>query len=738
MSGHEPAAITAKGRAMASDADPSGSKPEPAFEIGLALSGAISAGAYTAGVIDFLVQALQAWEDARPDAPRHKVRIRTIAGASAGAITGAIGVVALARGLRPTPLSDDENRRSHRETRERPFQTIRCVLPSLYRTWVTRPRMVAAEQGDVDFLSFEDLQPDSVAGRKNVPAMVQSLMNSRLLDAIRDEAFEPPDEAVPIQPPYPYLAETMHLVMTVSNLRGIPFTVSFGNSSYGMQTHGDRLHYAIRGIGSGDWPKVAWLDAEHPIELDTATLPKTAKATPAAWTDYGTCALASAAFPIGLAPRMISTPFASYANRQYPLNVALNGIKASFPEGNGATYNFLNVDGGVINNNPFDYVQYAIMENRGSVRTEGSTADRSVIMVSPFPEPPTFLPEGSPVADIVSVLKALFPALINQARFRASELGPALDPRDYSRFLIAPHRVLPDDATPDGAKPERQERYAIACGLLGGFGGFLDEQFRAHDYQLGRRNCQRFLRTTFGVSADHPISEPMRGQEAFAIATDPDAALDARCTLVPLVGNAVPEVALPHWPQMSQAAFDHLMDRIGQRLDKAAPIFLKSQTGNRLLRWIAWTGLTVQRGRILSYLRATILADLVRRDQIESWTLPASVVDWAVSQPLPHGGPDKGPDNVRAVVAELVSPAFDCRTIPNVATATHLGSDFVRGTLKRLESVAADAPYRVVGAGRYADQDLFVLASRRPRGVRTWPLVGRVSNWFVAPRIDCA
>ena len=37
------------------------------FQIGLAMSGAISAGAYTAGVFDFLIQALDEWEKARND-----------------------------------------------------------------------------------------------------------------------------------------------------------------------------------------------------------------------------------------------------------------------------------------------------------------------------------------------------------------------------------------------------------------------------------------------------------------------------------------------------------------------------------------------------------------------------------------------------------------------------------------------------------------------------------------------
>src|SRR5436309_7074225 len=72
------------------------------FEIGLVMAGAISAGAYTAGVIDFLIQALDEWEAAKrfarahpghPQArecPMHEVRIRVMAGASAGGMTAAL------------------------------------------------------------------------------------------------------------------------------------------------------------------------------------------------------------------------------------------------------------------------------------------------------------------------------------------------------------------------------------------------------------------------------------------------------------------------------------------------------------------------------------------------------------------------------------------------------------------------------------------------------------------------
>ena len=72
-------------------------KPENAinpgtFHIGLSMAGAISAGAYTAGVFDMLMEALEAWQvtkDKEKDlpaktVPTHNVIISVISGASAG------------------------------------------------------------------------------------------------------------------------------------------------------------------------------------------------------------------------------------------------------------------------------------------------------------------------------------------------------------------------------------------------------------------------------------------------------------------------------------------------------------------------------------------------------------------------------------------------------------------------------------------------------------------------------
>jgi predicted acylesterase/phospholipase RssA len=62
------------------------------------MAGAISAGAYTAGVLDFLTEALDEWYDAKARGeavPRHDVSIEVFSGASAGGMCAAISAVML-------------------------------------------------------------------------------------------------------------------------------------------------------------------------------------------------------------------------------------------------------------------------------------------------------------------------------------------------------------------------------------------------------------------------------------------------------------------------------------------------------------------------------------------------------------------------------------------------------------------------------------------------------------------
>ncbi|MEK7718121.1 MAG: hypothetical protein AAB347_00700, partial [Bacteroidota bacterium] len=98
---------------------------------------------------------------------------------------------------------------------------------------------------------------------------------------------------------------------------------------------------------------------------------------------------------------------------------------------------------------------------------------------------------------IIFTLPHLLGAMRQQLMVKTDLLERAFSDTDYTRFMVAPIRT----------KKGKTQKYSIACGSLGGFGGFFSKQFRIHDYLLGRRNCQRFIQQYFcvPVSANHPI-----------------------------------------------------------------------------------------------------------------------------------------------------------------------------------------------------------------------------------------
>ena len=139
------------------------------FEISLCMTGASSAGAYTAGVIDFLIEALEEWEARRgqPEVPDHRVVLRGFSGASAGGITGALAVVALAG------------------KRRRKGGAV-AYVPDLYEAWVEKPDLLGSVKGVPGLLATDDLE------NRPKGAPLVSLLNGRGLDEICKGVFPAP------------------------------------------------------------------------------------------------------------------------------------------------------------------------------------------------------------------------------------------------------------------------------------------------------------------------------------------------------------------------------------------------------------------------------------------------------------------------------------------------------------------------------------------------------------------
>lgn len=607
---------------------------EKCFELSLCMAGAISAGAYTGGVIDFLIEALEEWEAVRgnPGIPDHRVVLRGFAGASAGGITGALAAVALAGDGKPSdPTSDIP-------------PDVR--LKRLYEAWVLGPDMRPTD-GRPGFLSLEDLED------KTKPLV--SCLNGMVLDQIRDRIFANLGDCSP----KPYIATLFHGYVTLSNLRGIPYQITASGDSgavYGMQAHADRAHYVISGLGQILAPPVM-ADQDTANDLNTNTLPGytpgTGMLVPGTWRSYAEAAVATGAFPFALPPRQLMVEIDDYSQNNgktrlqpaidFAVRVAVSKtITPSWPKEwsrqNLSVRPIVNVDGGMIDNQPFEVARQILLrqENGAWVRNPdtATTAQRAVIMIAPFPEPPLFLDKDSELSPTLKfVLDRLVGTVIDQMRFKPEELQAAADEDKFSRYLIAPVRNGPGVTRTDGAA-------AIACGLLGGFGGFTDVQFRHHDYMLGRRNCQRFLQTELLVDVTNPVvagwavAAGNKAQDAVAEAaragralTDadfraagiarPDSAKETVIArLIPLYGSAAKEVKLPPWPKMAPQTLETLCDLLATRTKKILPRIL----GALRLAWFEslvadWVVIPKITRSIVDLFRDKLTKDMTARGQ---------------------------------------------------------------------------------------------------------------------------
>ena len=130
--------------------------------------------------------------------------------------------------------------------------------------------------------------------------------------------------------------------------------------------------------------------------------------------------------------------------------------------------------------------------------------------------------------------------MVSQLRFKADELVLARAPKVYSRWMVASRR----DETVNGK--QRLAEYAIACGGLAGFGGFFSRDFREDDYQLGRRNAQKFLRDTFALHENNPIFADWTAEQKQALGVTREKG--RFLPIIALLGDCTLEVHEPTWP----------------------------------------------------------------------------------------------------------------------------------------------------------------------------------------------
>lgn len=427
------------------------------FHIGLCLAGAVSAGAYTAGAMDYFLEALEDWQMRKRrgdvNVPSHNVVIPVIGGASAGGMTGAIMASAVHDPI--PPVSQAPN----------PLLT---PIPSnkFYHSWVD---LIADDMISV-MLDTSDIS------RQNM----QSLLNTNFIDQIAARTLGVSSNTGVQRE---YLDKQMKLFFTLSNLEGMDFDVAFRSNlpnynRYIITTHKDYLNFRMAD-SEQDYRGDGWIPLNFQKQLN-ADLVKQA-------------AIATGAFPIVFRPRKIIRD-GKYLNDLNWFDPITKAADRPFDLG---PYKTLNVDGGMINNEPFEKVRSVLSDITGQNDPEEyqsyNTFKSTVLMVDPFPSQPREFTFDTMLA---SVMGNTLTALINQSRIKPETLIQAMDSELAGQFLVAPIRYK------RGSEENFEGRYAIASGSLSGFGGFISKEFRMHDYFLGRANCEKFLRDHFTVPQD--------------------------------------------------------------------------------------------------------------------------------------------------------------------------------------------------------------------------------------------
>lgn len=485
------------------------------FEIALTMAGAVSAGAYTAGVLDFLVEALDEWDKVRGNAgvPQHQVKIAAMSGASAGSVVAAVLATCLHRRFEHGPVAGNP----------------------LYQIWVNGVDMR-------DLLG----QTDFRAG-DHIP----SLFDAKVLDRVAASALttwparwckEPPGiqrnwlgsvDGLPLK-----------LIFAQTNLSGVPFWAGMNGGRHGMTLHADHIRFVLN-------PTTGYRLREDEYALSAADLGKPEIHTD--WAHFIQHALGSSAFPLGLAHRDLRRRRQDYFFRYLPSNCPEEAIrlKPDWDAGpsSGRDYRYLCSDGGATNNEPFMFAHHELAGLNGNNPRDGQTACRAVIMIDPFPDPPNYkVPTGD--EDVLHILLPLLNAMKDQCRFNANELMLADDENIYSRFLIAPTSSAGlRHGKPDKSRP-------LASGGLAGFSGFVDREYRNHDFMLGRYNCQRFLQKHLSVVPGNPYVE---GQTT---------ANNGEVPIIPLYGSALEHACAPAWPvnKVSEESFALLAKLMDARL----------------------------------------------------------------------------------------------------------------------------------------------------------------------------
>lgn len=494
-------------------------REEGVFRLGLALGGTTATAAWTAGALDFLVEALDLWDDRKGDdrargdgrasVPDHALRLGIAGGASGGGLCAAL--LARAAGWDFPHATDAE-----------------AVANDGNPFW----RAFVEGSGGVSPLDAVDLGPSGSAA---------SAMVAAAAGVIRDW----PDVALPPRR-RAWLGDPFRVALAFANLRGVPYRTDSGPDGGGRVRSGHHLEHADHArfavpADAGDAAALGLRGDEHLIH------------DAAGWARFADLAAAATGVPDAAAARRLGRPAADYDWRGValpgeggaaPARIAVrlpawDALDASGP--GDAPYTFDGACGGTLGDRPLELVRSALAGLGGSNPRDPKEAHTAVLLLDPLGGVAALPPPGG-ACGILGALGGPAATWAEGASASTADLLLALEPMVASRFLLAARRER--DGRP------RHGAAALATAGMGGLLGALSRAFRVHDYMMGRENCRYFLMHEFVLHEDNPLfrgfaaRHPMVAEEYRPCPGQP-----GWLPIVPVAEHLRVPRLLPAWPR---------------------------------------------------------------------------------------------------------------------------------------------------------------------------------------------
>ncbi|WP_186291535.1 patatin-like phospholipase family protein [Nitrospirillum viridazoti] len=580
------------------------------FELGLVLGGTVSAGAYTAGALDFLIQALDHWHGQNPP---HKVLLRLAAGTSGGAVCAAVLGVSLNKSITPVRQSQAELNVEGNDARN----ALKDALKDnpFWQLWV--------ESLDLNpMLDTDDLDQDQPAR-----ALLNDTPIKHAMTAVLQRTITPGTLS------RPWVANPFRVATTVCNLRGVPYTVA------GAPIIGPYSGNAF--VEHDDYAWFALSDPNRPAPQDLRPnefhLPRPpAEQNGSSYDILGRFARASGAMPVGLPSQELSRPAIHYLYRPYTRvnDYGVPGIGWPKPDWSelpevlaGGDYTFTGVDGGTMNNDPVKIAHDALAGvGQHNPRPPGQ-ANRALLLIDPLVDKPTHIEavDGS----LVATVKAVINTFVHGSRYLTADLDLFQDRDVFSRFQLVPNRLaenglpIPGDKAPlDKDKNAPVGEAALAGTDLFAMAGWYARPLRVHDYLLGRFNMATYLRTEMILRASNPVFDgwfPDRldllkdyglTERGTPFPGEVQAGTDRAVFFLPII--PVPEgsfgVQPPEWPTDALDTED--LEALSDRIDQRVEVLLKKVRADSLPGFGPWLLSLVASGGIASALTDRIMDDL--------------------------------------------------------------------------------------------------------------------------------